>query len=167
MTGLLFFALIGLWMWACVAMTKAVTRRMRSRPWRWITAPVLLATLLVLPVVDEIVGRFQFERLCRVNGIDSADLSNAEGKKVNVEYGERSPVGGTALPVQGGEVLYRQVDTGVLLFQHWNYYSNGGWLMRYTPIGMGSSHPMLFSGNGCGFALRDRLLAASRITIVN
>lgn len=165
MTGLLLLAVVGLWIWACVAITKAAMRKVSSERWRWTMAPVLFTALFALPVVDEIVGRFQFERLCRINGIESADLSKAEGKKVNVEYGERALVEGTVLPVERSAVLYRHVDTGVPLFQHWNYYSKGGWLMRYTPIGMGSSHPMLFSGNGCGFALRDRVLATKQITI--
>lgn len=167
MTGFLLLAVVSLWTWACVAITKAAMRRMSSRRWRWIVGPMLFTAMFVLPVVDEIVGRSQFERLCRTNGIESADLSKNGGKKVNVEYGERSLVEGTVLPVERSAVLYRHVDTGVLLFQHWNYYSKGGWLMRHTPIGMGASHPMFFSGNGCGFALRDRVLATNQITIVN
>lgn len=56
--------------------------------------------MLTLPFVDEIIGKFQFEALCKANGIESADVSRARGKRVKVEYGERTFVEGAIMPIK-------------------------------------------------------------------
>ena len=144
MTGLLFFALIGLWMWACVAMTKAVTRRMRSRPWRWITAPVLLATLLVLPILDEIVGGFQFRALCE-NATLKIDAEKARGKTVKVVIEPSNQVlHGLALKTYHSHLSFRDAETDAEVAQYDRYSVEGGRLIR--ALGMSESNAPLTIG---------------------
>jgi hypothetical protein len=128
---------------------------------------MILVLLCALPFVDEVIGRRQFESLCRVNGIESVDLSKARGKKVRVNYGERTALSGTALPIKESWVVFNDASTGEAVIRYKNYYAGGGLLMRYTWLSMGSDHPMLFGGNGCGFVMRDNGFRANQISVVN
>ncbi|MDA8447275.1 hypothetical protein [Paracidovorax valerianellae] len=50
------------------------------------------------PFVDEVLGKYQFEALCNANGIESADVSKAQGKRVALEVGIGRPLDGTIMP---------------------------------------------------------------------
>lgn len=131
------------------------------------TATILtLAVCLCLPFADEVIGKYQFESLCKANGIESADVSKASGKKVKVEYGERRPLVGTIMPIKEGDVLFKDADSGEVLIKHKNYYALGGWLMRYTWLSMGSSQTMLFHGNGCDQRPTSAIFQRNSITFL-
>ena len=117
--------------------------------------------------MDEVIGKYQFEALCKANGIAGADVAKAWGKKVKVDYSERTYVEGTIMPILESDVIFRDADNGEVLIRYKNYYAMGGWLMRYTPLSMGSQHPMLFPRNGCGFAQRDQIFSANQISQTN
>jgi len=127
----------------------------------------VLLVLLTLPFIDEIIGKYQFEALCRANGIESADVSRARGKRVKVEYSERGLLSGTVMPIKVDDVVLKDAESGQVLALYKDYYAFGGWLMRYTPLGMGSEHPMLFSGNGCGLAVKKNVFYVNRISQIN
>ena len=70
------------------------------------------------------------------------------------------------MPINVDVISYRDADSGEVLMQYKNYYALGGWLMRYTPISMGSHHSM-FSGNGCDYNATQRIRKAAQITVIN
>ena len=112
MTGILLAAVVGLWLWVCVRVTRPFFSSEQIRPWRGLMGVVLLVVLLVLPLADELVGKQQFEKLCNANGIEGANISEAKGRRVKVGYGERRPVEeGTVLSVLQSEVAYRDSVT--------------------------------------------------------
>ena len=126
-----------------------------------------LAILLVLlssPFVDEIIGKYQFEALCKANGMESTDVSKARGKKVKAKYEGERRVTGTIMPIYETDVLFTDADTGEVLIQHKIYRASGGWLMRYTWLSMGSNHPMLFPGGCNDFAARKAVFSKNNIT---
>lgn len=166
MIGLLFLCTAAIWIGASIWIAR-LTGPLVPKPLRTATKVVVLAVLLALPFVDEAIGEYQFEKLCEINGIKSADLSKARGKRVKVAFGEREPVEGTILPIRKSKVLYTDATNGDVVIHHTNYYATGGWLMRHTWFSQGSSGPMLFAGNGCGFAFEDRLLRTASVSIIN
>lgn len=167
MIGLIFLAALALCLWGCVWLARKLGNLVPYPAWRAAVKAGIFIALLASPFVDEVIGKYQFEALCKANGIESADVSRARGKRVKVQYGERRLVGGTIMPIKVSDVLFWDADGGEVLIQHKNYYAMGGWLMRYTPVSMGSHHPMLFDGNGCGFKRRDQIFTASQISEVN
>jgi hypothetical protein len=116
--------------------------------------------------VDEVIGKYQFENLCKINGIESTDVSKARGRKVTFEYGDRVPVQGTILPIKESDVSFRDVDTNEVLIRHKNYYASGGWLMRYAWLSMGSNHAMLFDGSTCDVLKEQKIFKANSITFL-
>ena len=93
--------------------------------------------------------------------------ATASGKKVKVEYSGRELLNGTTLPIKEDDVSFTEVGTGEVVMHVKNYYSEGGWLKRYTWIGMGSHGPLLFDGNGCGLKKRDRRFSEFQISVIN
>lgn len=149
MIGLFFIATISIWLVVCIRLAIKLGNSVTNLKWK---RPVKFFTLIVLlsfPFVDELIGKYQFEALCKANGIESADVSKASGRKVRVEYGGRTFIHGTILPIKESDVLFRDADTGEILIRHKNYYASGGWLMRYTWLNLGSNNPILFDGSTC------------------
>lgn len=154
-------AVLGVWL------VRFVGRMVPEPKWK---APVMMfvsVLLIAAPFVDELIGKYQFEALCKANGIESVDVSTAKGKRVKVNYSERHPVHGVFVPMMESDVFFRDVDTNTAVIHHKNYYATGGWLMRYTPLSMGSDNPMLFSGNGCGFSQREKLFKLNQISEID
>lgn len=167
MIGLLFLATVAAWFWASFWLSMKVGRRI-SKPILSSTARILILVVsLCLPFADEVIGKYQFEALCKANGIESADVSKARGKRVKLEYMELGSLGGTVMPIKVDDIVLKAAGSGEVLTQYKDYYAFGGWLMRYTPLSMGSQHPMLFSGNGCGLALKRGIFEVNRISQVN
>ena len=129
---------------------------------------MIFVVLLASPFVDELIGKYQFESLCKANGIESADVSKARGRRVKLYSGVSQPLGGTIMPGTIEERVYRDADIGEVLIRHMDYYAFGGWLMRYTPLSMGSHHPMLFGG-GCvvNYVTRDAIFSKNNISLIN
>ena len=167
MSGLIFLVALALSIWGCVWLARSLGNLVPNPAWRSKIKVGVFLALLASPFVDEVIGKYQFEALCKANGIESADVSKARGKRVKVKYGERQFVEGTIMPIKVSDVLFRDADSGEILIQHKNYYAMGGWLMRYTPVSMGSPESMLFDGNGCGFKRRDDVFTANQISEIN
>lgn len=166
MIGLLFLTTIALWLFACVWLSTKVGNLVADSRWQPPTKVFSLIALLSSPFLDEVIGKYQFEKLCKTNGIESADVSKAHGRKVKVEYGDRVPVRETILPIKESDVSFRDADTDEILIRHKNYYASGGWLMRYTWLSLGSNHTMLFDGSTCDIRKEQKIFKANSITFL-
>lgn len=168
MTGLIFLAALALCLYIGWWLVSKLGNLIPNPNWRVAFKVLVFCALLASPFVDEVIGKQQFEALCKANGIESADVSKARGKRVKLELGEERPLAGTIMPGTTRDFLYKDVDSGEVLIQNKGYSANGGWLMRYTPLSMGSPHPMLFVG-GCPVNYLDRksVFSKNNITLVN
>jgi hypothetical protein len=167
MAGLILLAAIIALITLLIWFSGVMTRWLRL-PARWKVALRMLIVMSAFPLMllDEIIGKYQFEALCKANGIESIDVSSAKGMRVKIKYGPRSYINGISIPTKESTAFFYSAND-VLLFKHKDYYAGGGWLMRYTPISMGASHPMLFDGNGCGLHLKRQIFLKNDIVQVN
>jgi len=137
-------------------LAKVFTRSAKA-PWaRWVVAGILVPVVFLLPLADEIVGYFQFERLCeeakdvKIYGTIPVgeDLYTAEGKwrlempgedvrrlqRVLDTYlrQERSTAREVpaAIPIRRYEAKVYDAQSGRLLAE-WQWYgTSGGWLSQ-------------------------------------
>lgn len=167
MIGLLFLATVAAWLLACIWFANKVGNVVAGPRWQTAVKLVIFFALLSSPFVDELIGKHQFETLCKTNSIESADVSKARGKKVKVEYGKRKSIGGMIMPIHETDVLFRDADSGEVLIQHKIFDADGGWLMRYTWLSMGSRHPMLFPSGCNDFAARKAIFSKNNIYQLN
>jgi len=168
MAGLIFLAAVVAFLLFCIWLSKTIGNLVPNAAWRGAVKVGIFLALLAAPFVDEVIGKYQFEALCKANGIERADVSKAQGKRVRLEVGEPLPLYGTIMPGVIKEWLYKDAERNEIVIHHKGYSASGGWLMRYTPVSMGAHHPMLFPG-GCpiDYLDRDTIFSKNSITLVN
>ena len=81
MGGLMFFAVIGLWIYFLKWLVNAFDSRMPKPPWRQVVKVLLFAVLFPLPLLDEIVGGRQFAKLCEANVV-TVNRDTARGRTI-------------------------------------------------------------------------------------
>ena len=166
MSGLILLTAVVASLWLCVWLSKTIGNLVPNAAWRSAVKVGVFLALLASPFVDELIGMYQFKALCKANGIESADVSKARGNRVKVQYSERTDVEPRVLlPTKESDVTFRDADTAEILIRHKNYYSEGGWLMRHTPISMGNHTPMLFGGL-CDQRKEQEIFQANSITFL-
>jgi len=150
MTGIFLLIVVGLWIWACVAITHLVLRRIDARWWRWPLALVVFGLLLVVPVIDEIIGGFQFRSLCEKGAVLTIDAEKTSGKTVRVVIEPSNEVvAGQALRTLRSHYSYQAVGNGEEVASYDTYAVNGGWFIRALGISESSS-PLLIGAPYCG-----------------
>ena len=167
MTGLLLLAVVGLWVWACVAITREALRRVPSQPLRWLVAPTLFSALLILPLADEIVGGFQFRALCKKGAVLRIDAEKAKGRTVRVVIQPSNEVvPGQALRTLHTHFSYRIVDSEVEIARYDTYVVNGGWFIRALGISNNNS-PLTIGSPACSPPNRGLLDRTYGFNLIN
>lgn len=149
MGGLIVFAVLGLWIWVCIAITRWCARRVRLRTARILIAPILFLAIFALPVVDELIARPQFNALCKKGAVLKIDAEKIKGRRVRVVIEpSQKPVGGTAIPILFSHYSLRDVRTDEELAAYDSYLARGGFMSRLTGFPGGNS-PWTFDRPGC------------------
>ena len=149
MTGIFLLIVVGLWVWACVAMTRALLRKVPSKGGRWLVAPIAFFVLLALPVVDEIIGGFQFRALCEKNAVLHIGIANPEGRVTKFSANPANEiVPRTAITIYHTQVEYTDVNSGELVVQFHRYVAKGGVFIRTLGISEGNS-PITMGRSAC------------------
>lgn len=143
MGGLMFFAIVGLWIYLLRRFVNAFDSRMPKPPWRQVVKVLLFATLLPLPLIDEIVGGRQFAKLCEANVV-RIDRETARGRIVYLERAS-PPVDVPRVWIKVTKHLFRYLDAKtdevVLSFDY--FYAEGG---RLFPGFDSGPSPLTFNG---------------------
>jgi hypothetical protein len=140
MTGIFLIVLVAIWLWACVAMTRAVTRRIPASAWRALTALMIFLAMLISPVIDEIVGGFQFRALCEKNAVLQIGVEHPEGRTTRFSADPTNAiVPGTVIPIYDTGVNYTDVATGERVVAFHKYVAKGGVLIQNLGISESNS----------------------------
>lgn len=112
-------------------------------PWRKVAQVGLFAVLLPLPLIDEIVGGWQFARLCEANVV-RVNMDTARGRRVYEEkVSVSTPVPGTWVNVKKLPFRFLDATTGEVVVSFNQFHAEGG---RLFP-GFDSGHePLTFKG---------------------
>lgn len=167
MSGLLLLAIAAVWIAIAVAAAVGLGKRLPKRWWSPIAVALLLFVLVPLPLVDEIAGKVQFERLCSQYAAQTMiDEQHAKGRRVlAVRRGADEYAKGTAVPIRVDRHRYRDAETGQLLVEYYTLHAYGGWLIRALGLSE-SNHPLLFDP-ACGPADQDGFKKRLNIQVVN
>lgn len=157
MAGLLFLMVVGLWVWAAVVLARWMSRRFLSqRPWRRYASIGLFMLILPLPVVDEIIGGFQFRALCEEGAKLKIDEKRILGKDVKLVVTPKdSPelIPHTAIPIFHYHYSYRDVYTDEEYAQYETYTAKGGVFIRALGISNNNSPLIIDDPAYCGQAV--------------
>jgi hypothetical protein len=135
--------------WGAVALFIAtkVTQRVRRRGWVNAARVALFLALLPLPLADEIVGKWQFERLCRDNAEIKLNLATAGGRTVHYQSQPPSEVSGTWIPVRTLPQRFVDATTKELVVSYDILRASGGRIVRLLGLSGSGSGPLLFEGS--------------------
>lgn len=145
MSGLYLLAVVGLLGYLAWLLGGLAVRRISS-PWLAKVCQVMLTLLLMsLLVVDEIVGGYQFERLCQENSTIQVDRATARGKTVYFAPQPATEIKGTWVRVVMQS--WRHVDsvTNEPVLTYYTLIAAGGRFIRMLGISEGGM-PLTFVG---------------------
>lgn len=131
MIGLLFFFIAGIWVLVAISISArlprwlGVTRRTKT------ASQLLFPMVLVVPIADDLIGRWQFHRLCEREAVVALSpgwekVKRAVRKDVPPKY-----IAGYLIPIdsQGGQ--YFDLDSGAVFMTSQSLFTDGGFLRRH------------------------------------
>ena len=131
MIGLLFWAFLVLWFIAANWLARRIAKKLPQGIARIAVIWSLIAFFVALPLIDEIIGGFQFRSLCTKNAAPIVDAENTRGRKVRVKTDPvNKKVDGTWVRILHSRFSYLDADTNEELFSSHRFVANGGWLVR-------------------------------------
>ena len=149
MTGLLVFALVGVWMAISLSIAARVARWIPRLNWRPLVGILVFFVFMSIPVADEIVGGFQLRALCREGATLKIDAQKAKGKTVKVVISlSNEIVQGTAITIYHSHNSFRDVSTNEEIAQYDHFSAKGGVLIRNLGISESNS-PLVLGKPGC------------------
>lgn len=152
MSGLIFVALAVLWIMCVLWFIRKMKLVVPDRAWKGGVGAALVVLLIPLPWIDEIVGGWQFSRLCKDN-IVRADRDSARGRSVYLEIKARESVPGMWVSTWRTSYNYVDVSTGEVIAGFDRLKSDGG---RFTPRLDAGPAPLLFKGECYPSGVFDR-----------
>jgi len=155
MIALLILAVIALWCLVSFLLALAIAAAFPKRWWRWLAAALMFAAILLMPVVDELGGRRQFDALCTANASIQVDPATARGRTVYDAHAEFVEVDGTWVDVLALPVRFVDARTGQTVVSFREFRARGGWLAQAVGFPEGRT-PLTFEGT-CSPAARGKL----------
>jgi hypothetical protein len=149
MSGLYLFAVVGLLGYLAWKLSALAVRRIPN-PWLGKGCQVLLTVLLMgLLVADEIIGGFQFRKLCEQNAVLRIDPEKARGRTVKVVIEPSNEMLPTIpIHILHSHLSFRDVVTNEEIAQYDWYVAKGGWFIRTLGIS-GSNSPITMGRSSC------------------
>lgn len=139
MIFLMFLVGTCLWLIAAFMLSQRIPRWLgmskQSTSMRWL----LFVALLVAPISDELIGRWQFHRLCEREAVVTLREDWRIVKKAKVDYLERVEIAGSMIPIYLEISKYSDANTNAVFLTIPHYYTYGGILLGRVGLGLGSS----------------------------
>jgi hypothetical protein len=152
MGGLIFIAVIGVWFFIVWALTSCVAKKSPDKWWRIPLSLLLFVVFLILPVVDEVVGGWQFKRLCEANTNVQVDKVTAVGKTVYLAKVPVVEVKGTWVRIVQQPWRYLDVESGEIVVSYNTLRASGSFLGKHLAQ---DAPPLIFKGS-CAFAQKGK-----------
>lgn len=146
MSGLYLLLIGALWLGIAITLVSWLTSRIKNAPLRLLVVLVAVAVLLPLPLIDEFVGKRQFEQLCRDNATIKVDRAKAVGKTVYLSPRPAADVKGAWVRIVIQPYVYVDAATGETVVSYNELTAVGGRLVQTFGFSEGKV-PLLFRGS--------------------
>lgn len=144
MTGFLLPVLLPAWVAFCAWASHRVGELFTDNPLRAELKALIFVALLPLLVMDELLGKAQFDRLCAETALMTLHAPRLAGRRAEVTETPALPVAGLVLPVQAGKRFYLDQASGEPLVSLGFLQASGGKLSR--ALQGEASVPLTFGG---------------------
>lgn len=139
MIGLLFLVGIGLWLTVAIVLSKKIPHWLGVTKHSAVISVLLFPVLLVAPIADEIIGRWQFNRLCEREAVVtlSPDWEKVKAARDNDE--PVTEIDGYAIPIRVQRIEFVDANTGNPFLSYKGFHTYGGFLFGRLGLGLGQS----------------------------
>jgi hypothetical protein len=144
MIGFLVLFVAIIWFIAAAFLAQFITRKL---PWNWWGMParvLLFIALLMLPLIDEIVGKWQFEQLCKSHGEIIVDATNTKGRTIWFGESQRTQISLNMIQGTLAKRSFVDAKTHEPIYHYYRLEARSGWFIR--AIGFTGEKPLLFNG---------------------
>jgi hypothetical protein len=145
MTGILLIGVLALWAVMANWLVRQVGGVLPKAHWRKVGQVGLFAALLPLPLIDEIVGGWQFAQLCKQHDAIQLDWERIKGATVYFVPTKSVELKDMWVPVRHQAWPHIDKNSGAVVMQYDSFHATGGWLIRALRISEGNV-PLLFPG---------------------
>jgi len=116
MIGILFLIGIAFWFAVSLALSRKIPRWLGVTKNGAVISVLLFPVILAAPVADEIIGRWQFHRLCEREAVVTLSPDWEKVRKARVDYLGRTEIGNSMIPIysevsQPGRVRTAHADS--------------------------------------------------------
>lgn len=145
MSGIILFAILYAWFFAVHKISRYISQIIGWNPTGILTRIILPLALFISPMIDEIIGGFQFRALCKAEAIATYDEAKVRGKTVHLISADTFHFTHTILPTYKQTWKFVDHITNEELFSYVDLHSGGGWVSRW--INFNNVHrPYTFDG---------------------
>jgi hypothetical protein len=138
MIGLIVIGLAVGWLVLAGVLAGGIAREFAPEKIGGLVAILLFPLIVAVPFIDEIIGRWQFGRLCEREAtvwIAPTAIQVRAARRVGPDFVDRE---GFLIPVREQPIVYVDADTGKPFYTVKAFHTPGGMIMRLG-LNMGSS----------------------------
>ena len=143
MTGFLLIGVCALWIIVSVWIGQTLGNFSPDRPWRPAIQFLIVGAIIPLPLIDEIVGGWQFSQLCKQHDSIYLNRETARGKTVYFAKSQKLAIGGMWVPVVQKPKHFLDVATNEPVLAYERFDATGGVFIRSLGISEGNA-PLTF-----------------------
>jgi hypothetical protein len=149
MGGLILLTAFAAWIAVCISIATRLVRQLPAERFKSSVAILVFAVLFLLPISDEVVGRYQLSSLCRQGAVLKINAESIRGKSIRLSISPSNQLlPSTAIPILHSHYSYREATTGAELAQYDVYTARGGAVARWMQFPEGG-HPLTIPSATC------------------
>ncbi|MFC7421460.1 hypothetical protein ACFQNF_16465 [Iodobacter arcticus] len=134
MSALIVLLILFFWAYIAIKVSFYIANWLSEEWWRNVILILLFLTILPLPLVDEIIAKKQFERLCKENEFINIDREKAVGKTVYLDSKPEIIIQGTSIPIAIHQWRFIEENTKELVVSYNTLRADGGILQRMLGV---------------------------------
>jgi hypothetical protein len=143
MTGIYLLFLAIIWLAFAAGLSFIGTAKLKHSTLRIPIACLVFVAVLPLPVLDELLGKPQFEQLCKQYSAVELDTANSAGRTIWFGDSQRTELQLGAIQVSRTKRSYVDVRTQEPVYHYFRLEAKGGWLLSHLGLSE-TGGPLLF-----------------------
>ncbi len=146
MSGLIILFILGWWGTASFFLARFIVKPIKHTEMKVGVNIVLAAFLFIVPVLDDIIGGFQFRGICHQNANVVIDEDKARGKTVVYQNATAEKIKNSIVPIRQKSFTFKDKGSNELLISWVELDADGGWLSRLLNVSS-TTYPYTFNGS--------------------
>jgi hypothetical protein len=136
-----------LWFWFMLVLRPDWVARLPKNGWGRLADIAICILFMLIPMVDEVVGGFQFRALCNALPPLQIDAAKAKGRVARVKYTVVENVVSIAIPLETVHYIFYDTKTNEEFLKFTSYSVKAGFLTRF--LYFGNQRPLMIDPYSC------------------